>query len=108
MAKEKAIRIRLTAYEHEILDQSVEKILTVASKTNAKVKGPIPPDRKAGLHDSPRDLRVQGQPRAIRDPHPQTVDLHHQPHQGNGGNPQEARPSLGRRYRHQAIRRTEA
>ena len=41
-AKEKAIRIRLTAYEHEILDQSVEKILTVASKTNAKVKGPIP------------------------------------------------------------------
>ena len=42
MAKEKAIRIRLTAYEHEILDQSVEKILSVASKTNAKVKGPIP------------------------------------------------------------------
>ena len=42
MAKEKAIRIRLTAYEHEILDQSVEKILTVASKTNAKVEGPIP------------------------------------------------------------------
>ena len=42
MAKEKAIRIRLTAYEHEILDQSVEKIPTVASKTNAKVKGPIP------------------------------------------------------------------
>ena len=42
MAKEKAIRIRLTVYEHEILDQSVEKILTVASKTNAKVKGPIP------------------------------------------------------------------
>ena len=42
MAKEKAIRIRLTAYEHEILDQSVEKILTVASKPNAKVKGPIP------------------------------------------------------------------
>ena len=42
MAKEKAIRIRLTAYEHEILDQSVEKIMTVASKTNAKVKGPIP------------------------------------------------------------------
>ena len=42
MAKEKAMRIRLTAYEHEILEQSVEKILTVASKTNAKVKGPIP------------------------------------------------------------------
>ena len=42
MAKEKAIRVRLTAYDHEILDQSVEKILMVAQKTNAKVKGPIP------------------------------------------------------------------
>ena len=42
MAKEKAIRVRLTAYDHEILDQSVEKILAVAQKTNAKVKGPIP------------------------------------------------------------------
>ena len=42
MAKEKAIRVRLTAYDHEILDQSVEKILAVAKKTNAGVKGPIP------------------------------------------------------------------
>ncbi|MDY2913400.1 MAG: 30S ribosomal protein S10 [Candidatus Enteromonas sp.] len=42
MATEKAIRVRLTAYDHEILDQSVEKILMVAQKTNAKVKGPIP------------------------------------------------------------------
>lgn len=42
MAKEKAIRIRLSAYDHEILDKSVEKILTVANKTDAKVKGPIP------------------------------------------------------------------
>ena len=42
MAAEKAIRVRLTAYDHEILDQSVEKILMVAQKTNAKVKGPIP------------------------------------------------------------------
>ncbi|MGM9813495.1 MAG: 30S ribosomal protein S10 [Candidatus Enteromonas sp.] len=42
MAKEKAIRIRLSAYDHEILDKSVEKILSVAAKTNAKVKGPIP------------------------------------------------------------------
>ena len=38
MAKEKAIRVRLTAYDHEILDQSVEKILAVAKKTNAGVK----------------------------------------------------------------------
>ena len=42
MAKEKAIRVRLTAYDHEILDQSVEKTLAVAKNTGAGVKGPIP------------------------------------------------------------------
>ncbi len=42
MAKEKAIRVRLMAYDHKILDQSVEKILEVAKKTGAGVKGPIP------------------------------------------------------------------
>ena len=42
MAKEKAIRVRLMAYDHKILDESVEKILDVAKKTGAVVKGPIP------------------------------------------------------------------
>ena len=42
MAKEKAIRVRLLAYDHVILDESVKKILDVASKTGAGVKGPIP------------------------------------------------------------------
>lgn len=42
MAKEKAIRVRLLAYDHVILDEAVAKILDVASKTGAGVKGPIP------------------------------------------------------------------
>ena len=42
MAKEKAIRVRLMAYDHKILDDSVVKILDVAKKTGAVVKGPIP------------------------------------------------------------------
>lgn len=42
MAKEKVIRVRLLAYDHQILDEAVAKILEVASKTGAKVKGPIP------------------------------------------------------------------
>ena len=42
MAKEKAIRVRLQAYDHKILDLSVEKILEVVKKTGAGVKGPIP------------------------------------------------------------------
>ena len=42
MAKEKVIRVRLMAYDHEILDESVKNIIEVASRTNATVKGPIP------------------------------------------------------------------
>ena len=42
MAKEKAIRVRLMAYDHMILDDSVTKIIDVAKKTGASVRGPIP------------------------------------------------------------------
>lgn len=42
MAKDKKIRVRLVAYEHKILDLSVEKILDVAKRTQAGVVGPIP------------------------------------------------------------------
>ncbi len=38
----KVIRVRLQAYDHAILDQSAEKIIEVAKKTGASVKGPIP------------------------------------------------------------------
>jgi small subunit ribosomal protein S10 len=48
MAKEKAIRVRLMAYDHKILDRGVEQILDVAKKTGADIKGPIPlPTEKA-------------------------------------------------------------
>ena len=41
------IRIRVKAYESEILDQSAQKIVETAKKTGAKVSGPIPlPTRK--------------------------------------------------------------
>lgn len=42
MAKAKKIRIRLKAYDHKILDLSVEKIVNAANKSGAKVVGPIP------------------------------------------------------------------
>lgn len=41
MAKEK-IRIRLRAYDHRILDQSVLEIVGTAKRTGARVVGPIP------------------------------------------------------------------
>lgn len=39
--KEK-IRIRLKAYDHEILDSSAQKIVETAKRTGAEVSGPIP------------------------------------------------------------------
>ena len=36
------IRIRLKAYDHEILDNSAQKIVDSAIKTGADVSGPVP------------------------------------------------------------------
>ena len=41
MAKEKKIRVRLVAYDHKILDLSVEKIVEAARNTGAGIVGPI-------------------------------------------------------------------
>ena len=41
MANEK-IRVRLKAYDHTIIDQTVEKIVETAKRFNAQVSGPIP------------------------------------------------------------------
>ena len=41
MAKE-MIRIRLKAYDHQVIDQSAEKIVETAKRTRAPVSGPIP------------------------------------------------------------------
>lgn len=36
------IRIRLKAYDHQLIDQSAEKIVETAKRTGASVSGPIP------------------------------------------------------------------
>mgnify|MGYP003574708956 FL=1 len=36
------IRIKMEAYDHEILDQSAQEIVDTAKRTGAKVSGPIP------------------------------------------------------------------
>lgn len=42
MAKVKKIRVRLQAYDHQVLDMSVSKIVNAITKTGARVVGPIP------------------------------------------------------------------
>ena len=41
MAKE-MIRIRLKAYDHQLIDQAAERIVETAKRQGAKVSGPIP------------------------------------------------------------------
>ena len=80
------IRIRLRAYDSKLLDTSTSDIINTATRTGAKVKGPLPlPTRieKFTVNKSPfidkksRDqleIRTHNRLLDIIDPTPQTVD----------------------------------
>ena len=42
MADEHRIRIRLKAYDHEVVDESARKIAETVIRTQARIKGPVP------------------------------------------------------------------
>ena len=42
MAVKEKIRIRLKGYDHQLVDQSAERIVATAKRTGAKVSGPVP------------------------------------------------------------------
>ncbi len=42
MANQEKIRIKLKAYEHELLDKSAKKIVDTAERTGANISGPVP------------------------------------------------------------------
>ncbi len=42
MAAKEMIRIRLKAYDHQVIDQAAEKIVDTAKRSGATVSGPIP------------------------------------------------------------------
>jgi small subunit ribosomal protein S10 len=42
MAVKEKIRIRLKSYDHQLIDQSAEKIVETAKRTGSRVSGPIP------------------------------------------------------------------
>ena len=47
MVQNQRIRIRLTAFDHKLIDVSTEEIVDTAKRTGAQVLGPIPlPTRK--------------------------------------------------------------
>ena len=42
MAAGQKIRIRLKAYDHEVIDQSTKKIVETVLRTQAEIRGPVP------------------------------------------------------------------
>ena len=85
MASQK-IRIKLKSYEHNLIDQSAERIVETAKRTGARVSGPIPlPTEKEivtilrATHKY-KDSREQFEMRThkrlidIHNPNPRTVD----------------------------------
>ena len=86
MAQNEMIRIRLKAYDHQLIDQSAEKIVETAKRTGATVSGPIPlPTKKEivtilrAVHKY-KDSREQFERRThkrlidINNPSPRTVE----------------------------------
>ena len=75
-----SIRIRLKAFDHEIIDQSTKKIVETVTRTSATVRGPIPlPTDKHRYTVIRWPAHRQGLPRALRDARPQAADRHHRP-----------------------------
>ena len=81
-----SIRIRLKAFDHEIIDQSTRKIVETVTRTNATVRGPIPlptDKHRYTVIRSPHkykasrqhfEMRVHKRLLDIVDPTPKTVD----------------------------------
>ena len=85
-AKGQKIRIRLKAYDHEIIDQSTKKIVETVVRTQARVRGPVPLPteihrycviRSPHIDKDSREhfeMRVHKRLLDILEPSPKTVD----------------------------------
>ena len=85
MTREK-IRIRLKAYDHEIIDQSALMIVETARKTGASISGPVPLPTERSIYcvirsphadkDSREHFEIRTHKRLIDilEPTPATVD----------------------------------
>ena len=71
------IRIKLQAYEHRILDQSVAEILNTARRTGSMVAGPIPLPTRIQRYTVNRSPHVDKKS-MVREPDTQTFDGYHQ------------------------------
>ena len=84
--KGQIIRIRLKAFDHNLIDKSAKEIVETAKRTGAQVRGPVPiPTRKERftilvsphIDDNARDqyeIRTHNRVVIIEEPTGQTVD----------------------------------
>ena len=79
MAVKEKVRIRLKAYDHNLVDQACERIIATAERSGAAVSGPIPlPTKKEVVTILRAVHKYKDFPRAVRDAHPQAPDRYHQ------------------------------
>ena len=71
------IRIRLKAYDHQVLDQSAEKIVETAKRTGASVSGPVPLPTKREIYTVLRSPHVDKKSREQFDlsTHKRLIDI---------------------------------
>ena len=71
------IRIRLKAYDHQLIDKAAETIVEAAKRTDAKVSGPIPLPTKTEIVTILRAVHKYT-------PHSQAPHRHYEPHPEDG------------------------
>ena len=86
MANGQKIRIRLKAYDHEIIDQSARKIVDTVARTGARITGPVPLPTEKNVYCVIRgptidkesmehfEMRTHKRLIDILDPGPKTID----------------------------------
>ena len=86
MATGHKIRIRLKAYDHEVIDQSTKKIVETVLRTQAEIRGPVPLPTEKHRYTVVRspfkdkdsrehfEMRIHKRLLDILNPSPKTVD----------------------------------
>lgn len=73
-----SIRIKLKAYDHQLIDKSAEKIITTAKTTGALISGPIPLPTKRSVFTVLRSPHVDKKSREQFEVriHKRLIDIH--------------------------------
>lgn len=73
----KKIRIKLKAFDHRLLDQSVKEIIEIARKTGVEIAGPVPLPTKKEIYTVLRSPHVNKKSREqfILKSHKRLVDI---------------------------------